>query len=568
MRELGGLRPVFSVVTAALLLCLGGIAAAAGSVPTREGTNPDFLAWNLNRRMLGDGALAGGRRPSPLNLSHLDGVNTFPTRSRGASVSAASFDLRTQNKLSAVRDQGSLGLCWAFGALGSLESTLRPGVSTDLSEIQLAYQTFGVPGGLTAYTNWYDNGGDDWGAVSALTRWASPVYESEAPYPSGLPVAIPGGTVRFHVQDVVYLPTPFDYDWLDVSDVSHTTAILNLKTALVTYGGVSAGMCSDFVSPYWNAGTNAFYYSGSDGQDHGVVIVGWNDDYSRTNFVSTNRPPGDGAWIVRNSWGADWGDGGYFYASYYDKKLSGAIAYTAESADNYGAVYQYDPLGWVENLGYSSNTAWFANRFTAAANQTLRACSFYTSAPNSTYTISVYAGSGATNPTEGTRILGPVTGTVETPGYHTVKFSSGAGVSSGQTFAVVVGLTTPGYTKPIPVESALAGYSDNAAASAGQSFVSPDGTTWTDLTTLVGQSKSNVCLKAFADASAVTPTPSPLVTVTMTPTTNPTGSVTGTVTPTSSGSSGGGGGCGASGLLPAGLILLLPGTFVLFGRRR
>ena len=51
--------------------------------------------------------------------------------------------------------------------------------------------------------------------------------------------------------------------------------------------------------------------------NHEVAIVGWDDNYSRTNFRNY-ASIGDGAWIVKNSWGSNWADNGYFYVSYYD----------------------------------------------------------------------------------------------------------------------------------------------------------------------------------------------------------------------------------------------------------
>ena len=54
--------------------------------------------------------------------------------------------------------------------------------------------------------------------------------------------------------------------------------------------------------------------------NHAVTIVGWDDNYSKDNFLIT--PPGDGAWIVKNSWVSEWGDNGYMYVSYYDGSLS------------------------------------------------------------------------------------------------------------------------------------------------------------------------------------------------------------------------------------------------------
>lgn len=41
------------------------------------------------------------------------------------------------------------------------------------------------------------------------------------------------------------------------------------------------------------------------GTNHAVTIVGWDDNYPKENFAADNPPQGDGAWIIRNSWGAD-----------------------------------------------------------------------------------------------------------------------------------------------------------------------------------------------------------------------------------------------------------------------
>ena len=67
----------------------------------------------------------------------------------------------------------------------------------------------------------------------------------------------------------------------------------------------------------------------------------------------TDQPPGNGAFIVRNSWGTGWGDAGYFYVSYYDTNFGygeNAVFDDAEPTSNYNAIYQYDPLGWTDEL--------------------------------------------------------------------------------------------------------------------------------------------------------------------------------------------------------------------------
>ena len=62
----------------------------------------------------------------------------------------------------------------------------------------------------------------------------------------------------------------------------------------------------------------------------------------------------------------------------------------AQPTTNYIRLYQYDPLGWTSGVGYTVTTGWFANIFTAAANEQLTAASFYVASPNSPYEIYVY----------------------------------------------------------------------------------------------------------------------------------------------------------------------------------
>jgi hypothetical protein len=226
-----------------------------------------------------------------------------------------------------------------------------------------------------------------------------------------------------------------------------------------------------------------------------VTLVGWDDNFSSSNFETA--PPGDGAFLIQNSWGTTFGQSGYFWISYYDTvyaTTSASFAFVPPApVTNFTRQYSYDPLGQIGTLGYSSTTAWFANVFTAVGQENLKAVSFYVASNSSPYVVYVYTGVTG-DPTTGT-LAQAFSGTASTAGYHTFSLPSTVAVASGTRFSVVVELTTPGYDYPIPTHYAIAGYSSTATASPGNSYYSSDGTSWTDAT--AGDSTRSVCVKAF-----------------------------------------------------------------------
>ena len=134
----------------------------------------------------------------------------------------------------------------------------------------------------------------------------------------------------------------------------------------------------------------------------------------------------------------------------------------------------------------------------------MKAVSFYTPVPGVGYEVRV---AGSPGGIAGAPVAG--SGTVAVGGYHTVRLDQPVPVTTGRAFVVAVRVTTPGWADPVPVERS----SDLIAprARAGQSYVSADGATWADLTTLAGLAQANVCLKAFVDAEGAGDTRPPHV---------------------------------------------------------
>jgi C1A family cysteine protease len=469
------------------------VRAQGDETGTMAPINPVFLEQMdqlrmglLEQQTAGEGRVLG-YRPSPLDLSHLKGQKSIPSILGDSRLLALDpyYDLRTEGKLTAIRNQGNCGSCWSFATYGSLESNLLPSESTNYSENNLK-NTHGFDWG-------HCDGGNAYISTAYLARWNGPVNESDDPYNPYSSYSPPGLSSRKHMQEVLIIPDR-------ASALDNDT----LKQAVMDYGAIYTTMYWD--DSFYSSTNKSYYYDGRAICDYGygpmqcysnhaIAIVGWNDNFDKNKF--SPAAPGNGAFIIRNSWGPGWGEAGYFYISYYDSNIGteNFVFVDAQETTNYSRVYQYDPLGWVTSIGYSNTTGWFANVFTATEDEQVAAVSFYTASFDSGYELYVYKNVSSA-PTSGS-LAGSKTGTFSFPGYHTVTLDSPVLLTPGEKFSVVVRLTTPGYNYPIPIEYPQPGYSSDATANPGESYVSSNGTSWADISLQSGFSDTNVCLKAF-----------------------------------------------------------------------
>jgi len=266
--------------------------------------------------------LSAGESPEAWTGSVMgDDSRDIPLAGSALTSSPRTFDLRSTGRLTPVGEQGQCGACWAFSTYGSLESTNLPGSRWDFSENNMKN------------AHGFDlspcQGGNYLMAAAYLARWSGPVDESADPYRETGASTVQNVQPLQHVQEVLFLPSrqgPLDNT--------------HIKEAIRQHGAVYSSI--RWEKPNYNPARYSYYYSGSSIQNHAIDIVGWDDTYSRYNFAAT--PPGDGAFIVRNSWGDDWGDQGYFYVSYYDTVIGRElIQFYSEPATNYDRIYAYDP---------------------------------------------------------------------------------------------------------------------------------------------------------------------------------------------------------------------------------
>ena len=443
--------------------------------PTAAPLNPAFEEYRdaLNSGTLNTAAIngySGGYIPPPLKRYE----GQAETAISAAAAFPAAYDLRDSGRVTDIRSQGDYGSCWAFASLASLESYLKKETTVDLSENNLMWNS--------GFDITPDDGGNYTMATAYLARWSGPVSESSDPYDSPKKTGL---APLYHVQDVESIP-------------NLPSAI---KQALMDGGALYTSMYSGLFesSDDYNRDNAAFYYDGEKEPDHDVAIVGWDDNYSRDNF--NKKPAGDGAWIIRNSWGADWGDGGYFYMSYYDSYAGSNVTafHNAQATDNYSRIYQYDPLGNISAMGYpdGDNIAWGANIYTAAASDNLTAVSTYALTPGTTAEIKIYTDVSDGKPSSGT-LRTTQTESFARGGYYTIALDNPVALVAGQKFSVVIKFRTPGTNESVPVESLVADYSSAANANPGESFTSNTGTGgWYDTSK---KDHSNVCIKAFTES--------------------------------------------------------------------
>ena len=361
------------------------------------------------------------------------------TRKKATSV-PSSYDLRKYGQTTSIKDQGVTGSCWAFAAVKAMESnSILNGLNTietaDYSESHLTWYSYNPitntqspmygdgcsikgtdlpsdvfnPFGQGQTLNAYDAGGNALSAIFTLAAWSGAEKEEAAPF---------NADTTDKEQEMINTMTAngeslrYDsYVHLQNADCLDYTTRSTIKKAIMNQGALNASLYYDASGFETNTNSGKSYYQttytgniAKQAANHCVTIIGWDDSYSKDNFKEGSRPSSNGAWLIANSYGTEYNDGGYFWLSYEEPSISDIYTMAVETTANYENIYQYDGNGWSDAVSIPGNDFTGANVFTSSSSfeETLNAVSFYTISNNQKYTIKVYKNLTGNTPDTGT----------------------------------------------------------------------------------------------------------------------------------------------------------------------
>lgn len=333
------------------------------------------------------------------------------------------FDLRDFDRLGGVKVQPTGG-CWASAAMGSVESVRKSAGLKDtiLSDINLKLFHGFVPERSI--------NGNHLMATAYFSRGSGPIPKN----PETDSVYQHHPKILSYISDARYLPDDPNL----------------IKQVILDYGAVYSMMF--FRKKDMDTITN-IYYTNKEKINHAVILVGWND--------TLDTKDGYGVWIAQNSLGLKLGENGFFYIPYQDPNILTINAIWPKWMDyNPDAkLYYYDTLGSYYSYGFRDTICYGLVKYEADENVQLTKIGTSINFNNSRIYAEVYSEFDTSLKT-----LSGYLGNIEPfycrySGYYSLDVNQEIEIKKGDDFYIMMRYITPNDTLPLPVETAIEGYS-------------------------------------------------------------------------------------------------------------
>jgi len=382
----------------------------------------------------------------------------------------ASFDWRTQNKVTSVKNQGICGACYAHAGIANVESKVLIDTNTTIPGPNYS-ENNAKECDWRAVNNWTDPSNYTWGScyggnyymLASLFSHKGVVRETDDPYNA--------------TNCACNSSCPYNKTLLDWRIISGPWTVPNttvLKTYIQTYGPVYTTLyVGDLTNdPAWYNefaaydGSYTLYKTTPYYHNHAVLIVGWDD-------TLTHAGPGSGGWIVKNSWDTTWGAAGYFTIAYGSAHIGedSSFMYDWQDYDNNGSIMYYDDDYQNDYVGYSNKTGWGLCNFTPTNNTYATRVEFWTVDTTTDIDVYIYDDFDPSTLSLSNLLVSQFNYSYVEPGYHSVPLSSPLSLTAGDPVIVVVKFTDASWAWPIPTDQY--GPSETALT-----YTSPWGTNW------------------------------------------------------------------------------------------
>jgi C1A family cysteine protease len=476
-----------------------------------------------------------GYIPPPMDLSHLKG-DRMPEAFSAAAL-PSKWDWRQQGVVTQVQNQGNCGSCFTFASLANFESRLQiDGAGTyDFSENNAKECSW------EEVNNFESPPGNPWGSCDGgdyfmlanlfsqkgtVLEWCDPYVDRDVGCKDSCP----------------YIKTLLDWRYIsyEVPDTNVLKGYIHNHGPVYTsiYAGNGDAWQTEFG--YYD-GSYTLYHPGTESPNHAVLIVGWDDDLSHAG--------GMGGWIVKNSWGSNWGDNGYFYIAYGSASIGtgSSSIYAWQDYDPNGDIMYYDEAGWWNQWGCgSSTTGWGLSKFIPTSDTYVTRVEFWTTDRTTDIDVYIYDNFNGVAPSN--LLWSGLNYSFAESGYHGVELYPPLAVTGGNDVIAVVKFTNASYEYPVPVDtegpdetgrtyrscSGSAGSwqdmgvdhdADVAIRLRTSDITAPTPTPTSTLPPLAFRVYLPICLK---DYGVSLPTPTPTTTSMVTPTSTPTATPTST----------------------------------------